>query len=306
MHRQRALGRGVPCVAVGALEGGLAERRALLGPVDEIAHGGDERGGLVGQQAGLPVDDRLAQAADAHRRRRRAAGGGLEHRQAPALGRGGGQCHPCPREQSRLLALVDVAVEGHAVAQPAARHLGLERGPVVAVARQVEVGLGDRVEDVEQQLDALVLLQAPQVDECRLGCFRPRRQQAGVQPAVDDVDALAFDPEGHEVLARGLRDRDHRDAGIEDLQRHLLEQEGRHPPAQPEFGDVVVLVDVEDEQHARLAHPAPERGEEGNPVADLEHDVGVASEAAQGGPRRAREDREARAHPVHGEALVEV
>ena len=114
--RQRALRRGVPCVAAGALEGGLAERRAPLGPCDEVAYAGHELGGLVGQQAGLAVDDRLAQAADAHRSRRRAAGGGLEHGQAPALGRRGGQRHPRPREQPRLLRLVDVAVEGHAVA----------------------------------------------------------------------------------------------------------------------------------------------------------------------------------------------
>jgi hypothetical protein len=106
-----------------------------------------------------------------------------------------------------------VAVEGHAVAQPAALHLGVQLGAVVAVAREVEVRRGDRVEHVEQQLDALVLLQAPEVDERRLGRLRPRRQQAGVQAAVDDVDALALDPQRDEILARGLRDRDHRHAG---------------------------------------------------------------------------------------------
>ena len=246
------------------------------------------------------------QAADAHRRARRAAGGGLDHGQAPALGRRGGQRHPRPREQACLLLLVDVAVEGHAVGERAALHLGLERGPVVAVAGDVEVRLGNRLEHVEQQLDALVLLQAPEVEQRRFGRLRPRREKAGIEAEVDDVDALALDAEGDEVLARGLRDREHRDAGIEDLQRHLLEQEGGDAPAEPELGDVVLLMDVEDQQDARLAHPAPQRREEGDPVEDLEHDVGVAPEAAQGGPRRAREDRQPRAHPVHGEALVEV
>ena len=86
---------------------------------------------------------------------------------------------------------------------------------------------GIAVEHVEQQLDALVLLQAPEVDERRLGRLGPGREQARVQPAVDDVDALALDPERDEVLARGLRDREHRHAGIEDAQRHVLEQEAR-------------------------------------------------------------------------------
>jgi hypothetical protein len=84
----------------------------------------------------------------------------------------------------------------------------------------------------------------------------------------------------------------------------VLEQQRRDAPHEPELGDVVLLMHVEDEQHARLAQPAPERREERDAVDDLEHDVGVAADAAQRRPRRLREDGHPRAHPVDLEPLV--
>ena len=189
--------------------------------------------GVVGQQPGLAVDDRLGQPADAQRRARRAARPGLHHGQAPALGRRGGQRDPGPREQPRLLLLVDVAVQGHALAQPAVVDARLQRPAMVAVARDVELRLGDRLEHVEQQLDPLVLLQAPEVEQRRLRGLGPGREQPGVHAAVDDVDALALDSQVDEVLARGLRDREERHARIEQAQRQRSSRNAATRPRRP-------------------------------------------------------------------------
>src|SRR4029079_6078848 len=106
----------------------------------------------------------------------------------------------------------------------------------------------------------------------------------------------------------------------EEAQREVLEGECGDPADEPELRDVVLLVDVEDEQDARRAQPAPERREardawrarappparreERDAVDDLEDDVGVAAEPAQRRPRGAREDGEPRAHPVDRQPLV--
>ena len=46
---------------------------------------------------------------------------------------------------------------------------------------------------------------------------------------------------------------------VERAQRQALGQERGEPPARAHLGDVVVLVDVVDERHARRAQPPPQR-----------------------------------------------
>ncbi len=99
-------------------------------------------------------------------------------RQAPALGRGRGEGEPRLAEQPRLLVLVDVAVEDDAPVEPELGGARLERLAVVAVARDVERRVRDRGRDVEQQLDALVALEPPEVDE------RGRRARARAGEAM--------------------------------------------------------------------------------------------------------------------------
>ena len=67
-------------------------------------------------------------------------------------------------------------------------------------------------------------------------------------------------------------------------QRQALGDQRGEPAAAAHLGDVVVLVDVVDERHARRAQPPPQRREEGDAVDDLEHDVGVAPDAAPARP----------------------
>jgi hypothetical protein len=97
----------------------FAELVAQPGVADEAADLARQLLRRVGEQAGLAVDDRLRQAPDRHRCARRAARRGLHHGQAPALGRRGGQVHPRPGVDRRLLVLVDVAVQDDALGQAA-------------------------------------------------------------------------------------------------------------------------------------------------------------------------------------------
>ena len=70
-------------------------------------------------------------------------------------------------------------------------------------------------------------------------------------------------------------------------ERQLLEAGGQHA-AQPaaELADVQGAVGVVDQGHARLAQP--QRRQEGDPVDDLEDDVGIAAQARASPPRAAR------------------
>ena len=94
-----------------------------------------------------------------------------------------------------------------------------------------------------------------------------------------------------------LRDRQERRAPVEQAQRQPLEQPEERQPEAAELPDVELAVDVVDHRHARLAQP--QRREERDAVDHLEHDVGVAADAAQHGQDRPREDRARGAHPVH-------
>jgi hypothetical protein len=62
-------------------------------------------------------------------------------------------------------------------------------------------------------------------------------------------------------------------------------------------------MDVVDDRDARRAQEPPQRREERDPVDDLEHDVRVAPDATEDRPRRAREHRQPRPHPVDREAV---
>ena len=111
--------------------------------------------------------------------------------------------------------------------------------------------------------------------------------------ARDPVDA-------DQLIARGRRDREKRHTPVEQPQRQLLEQRRQYATETPaELPDVQVPVGMMDESDAGFAQP--QRGEEHDPVDDLEHDVGIASEPAQHGPRGAGEDGAAPAHPMHDE-----
>ncbi len=83
---------------------------------------------------------------------------------------------------------------------------------------------------------------------------------------------------------------------VQELQRQRLGQQRGDRALAAELGHVVVAVDVVHERHPRRA--APQRRQERDPVDDLEHDVRVGGQAAAHRPRRAGEDRHARAHVV--------
>ena len=190
----------------------------------------------------------------------------------------------------------DVAVEDDAVADAAVRDPLLQRRPVVAVAGDVEVDAGDRLHDVEQQLDPLVLLEPAEVEQARLDGALGRREARLLHAEVGDVDAVGGQLELQQVAAAGVRDREERRVAVERPQRQRLGEQGRDRAGAAQLGDVVVAVDVVDERHARAAQP--QRGEEADPVDDLERDVGVAADAPHPRQRRAREHREPRAHAV--------
>ena len=230
---ERRLGRRVPCEAAGARQRGLAQRGAALGLRDEVAHAGHELGGVVGQQAGLPVDDRLAQAADAHgrasacRRRRPRSRSGTSPRPTTRSGpprRARAAAPSRPRRRGR----------GRSRGRRArARDRGLQRLAVVPVAGDVEVRRGDRLERRRAALDALVLLQPPEVEQRRLGRLRAREGTAPARPADRRRGWVARGRRGR----RGPRARPARSSGPacrgRAAQRQVLEQEGGHPPRRP-------------------------------------------------------------------------
>ena len=124
-----------------------------------------------GERAGAAVGDRLGQAPDGERGRRGGARSRLHHGQAPALGGRGGQVDPGALEELALALLADVPVHPYPVFEPTPLDLGLEVGPVVALAGDVEYRVRHPLQHVEQQLDPLVLLQPAEVQQ--------RRQQYG-------------------------------------------------------------------------------------------------------------------------------
>ena len=93
--------------------------------------------------------------------------------------------HACAYSCS-LQRLADVPVQHDPVAEPAARDLGLQLRPVVALTRDVQDGAGDRLHGVQQQLDPLVLLQPPEIQQ-------PRRLRARGQLLVEPDHAQVPD-----------------------------------------------------------------------------------------------------------------
>ena len=104
-----------------------------------------------------------------------------------------------------LALLGDVTVHRHALAQPAARDLRLEVLAVVAVAHHVELRARDRLEDVEDDLDALVGLEPPHVDQPRLGRARVAAVGLALHAEVLHGDVLRRDPGADEVERRSAR-----------------------------------------------------------------------------------------------------
>ena len=111
---------------------------------------------------------------------------------------------------------------------------------------------------------------------------------------ITHVDVVRCDAEGGDVALGRLGDRQERRAAVQQLQRQRLGQQRGDRALAAELGHVVVAVDVVHERHPRRA--APQRRQERDPVDDLEHDVRVGRQAAAHRPRRAGEDRHARAH----------
>ena len=263
--------------------------------------------------ASTPVSPSTIDSAGRRRAARRSAcahARGLHHGQAPALGRGRGQGEPRRAEQ-RAPSRPRRRGRGSTTrsSSPRSAISRLERLAVVAVARDVERRVRDRgSSDVEQQLDALVALEPPEVERARgLGArSRGRSGWAGRSRRRGTRRGCA---RGRSRARRAPRASLARSSGPGRRDRGSAAGRARAAnaatrPTTAELRDVVVLVDVVDERDARRAQPAPERREERDAVDDLEHDVGVAAEPAQRRPRRAREDGEPRAHPVDRQALV--
>ncbi len=140
---------------------------------------------------------------------------------------------PRAGQELLLLLLADVPVEGDAVGEAPVDDLLLERLALVAVPDDVERALGQRGDGVEDPVDPLVLLEAPEVDERRRLGLLARLQDAPVQSQVDDVDAVALDAELLELLAGDLRDREDGHAGVQVLERDPL---ARRPPRRARAG----------------------------------------------------------------------
>ena len=300
-HAERLVGGPLPRERPRAGLGRGAHALALGVVLDQLAHAGHELGRLVGQHAGLAVDDRLGEAADAHRRARGAARAGLHDGQAPALGGRGRERHPRRRVQLALLRFVDEAVERDAVAEPAGGDLGLEGLAVVALAGDVEMRARHALEHVEQQLEPLVALEAAEVEQARGRRTRPASERVALDPAVHDRDVLGRDPELDERPCTGVRDGHELRAGVEVAERERLQQPRGDRAAAAELLHVHVAVDVVDDRDARDRQP-PQRSEEGDAVDDLDHHVDVADRAALDQRGRAREDRE----PAAGMVELEV
>ena len=109
------------------------------------------------------------------------------------------------------------------------------------------------------------------------------------------MDAVGRQPELEQVVAAGLRDRQERRVAVEQPQRERLGQQRGERARAAHLGDVVVAVDVVHERDARA--PQPQRGQERDPVDDLEHDVGVAREPAPQATRAPRAGRRSGACP---------
>ena len=162
---------------------------------------------------------------------------------------------------------------------------------------------GQLGEHVEQQLDPLVGLQPPDVEQARLGraLARPVRARARPRSRRCVMFSAGIPSMLDQLVARRAGDRQKRHPAVEQPQRQLLEGGGQQP-AQPaaELADVEVAVGMVDERHPRLAQP--QRRQEHDPVDHLEDDVGVAARArACTAQRGAREHRAAPAHPVDDE-----
>ena len=136
--------------------------------------------------------------------------------------------------------------------QAAARDLGLERRPVVALAGDVEMGGRHALEHVEQQLDPLVLLEPAEVEQPRLGGALGGRERRLLDAEIADVDPLVRDAQLDEVAPPRVGDRHERRRPVQPAQRQRLGQQRRHGARPAHLGDVVVAVDVVDERHARL------------------------------------------------------
>ena len=168
---------------------------------------------------------------------------------------------------------------------------------MVAVAGDVEGRLGHRLEHVEDVLDALVGLEAAQVEQPRLLRAPAAAKRPRLDAQVGDRDVVAGNAHPHEVVARRLRDGQTRGVAVQVAQRHRLERPEEQMAEPAEFVHVQVVVHVVDQGHPRLAQP--ERGEEGDAVDHLEHHVGVAPDPSPDGPEGPGEHRRAPAAAVY-------
>ena len=197
---------------------------------DQALHGGGQARPVVGQQPGLAVDDRLRQPADAQRHARRPARRGLHHRQAPALGRGRRQVHPRPRVQLRLLAPRRRARAGRRGRRARARAISASSAgrwsPSPAMSSTAP---GIASTHVQQQLDPLVALQPPEIEQprrLRARAAAPRR--TGPRPGSRRARRLGRSPSATMSRLRRLGDRQERRAA-----RRAASAAASRPPAPP-------------------------------------------------------------------------
>ena len=182
--------------------------------------------------------------------------------------------------------------------EPTLSDLGFQSGPVIALAGNHQRGLGNALEEIQKNLDALVLLQTPQIEKLRCGRFSAlRTPHSALDAEMNDVDLIKRRPMRLRDLTRGgARNRQEPRTPVQEAQRQRLEQQRGEPPLAAHLGHVVVGVHVVHERHARLAQP--QRREECDAVHHLQHHVGVAPEPAPDLPDRPREDGGAPAHAV--------
>ena len=110
--------------------------------------------------------------------------------------------------------------------------------------------------------------------------------------------------EPHQVVAGRARDRQNGRVAVEVAKRKGFEHPRQDRPEPPELAPVEIVVHVVHQHHTRL--PQPERREERDAVDDLEHHVGVASDAAQHRPDGAGKDRDPAAHAMDHEVGPEL
>jgi len=139
-------------------------------------------------------------------------------------------------------------VEPHAVLDATPTGLGLELTVLVAIANHVETQPFHRVNHVEEALDPLVPLQAPEKDHRRLRRLRSGREVLDLDPGPYDPNLLRVEPVLADHLRLGrLRDRRKSAAAVDAPERKCLERIASNASPPAHLVDIHRLVHVVDQ-----------------------------------------------------------